>query len=464
MSTMPQGNALDMIEPELQREVLMYAETPEDLYSLIQASPRLLQVFLLNKRRILSVVARRQFHPNVLSEALTVSKICAFEQPLSRETAMKYSRIDEAEIKEWQSTTSTTSESASMCHLARDVRFFIEDFARNTLPIAEGLSHSLEFEVVPEYWPENPVRYSQLSNTEIGRLQRAFCRFEIYRRLFARCHGSLDHNSKHCPWDPLFSATEQADLYLKQFPDYQIIEIQCIRDYLYRRLRGICNQIEDEAVNTLPPDIFLDLADSDIRPGSEHGIHLFTDDGKYNQDAHIEHLLSLGLPYLRRVFEASGDLRNALFVRFCPGLDTTIINHHDYHFITAAFDNLGENPAYETPPDDIDSIDFWWGPDLEDLSRPGVWYWAYPTGPRSGLNDTSIGGLKAWGFIFWNSERLHDIGILHRDLWEFCNIGFNEYSAMLRPSVQTRIFEELEFQEGYEYFVRLVSEPETESG
>ena len=458
---MAQGNALDGLEPELQREVLMHAKTPENLYSLIRASARLFQVFLLNKRRILSVVARRQFHPSVLPEALTFSKVSAFEQPLPRETAIQYIRMDPAEITRWQSTTSTVSESGALCKLARDVRFFIEDFARNTLPIAEGQSNSLDFEVVPEYWPENPVKYSQLSDAEVGRLQRAFCRFEIYRHLFARCHMNLDHNIKRCPWDPFFSATEQAELYLKQFPDYQITEIQCIRDYLYRRLRGICDQLEEDAVNTLPPELFLDLSDSEFRPGSGLGIHLFTDDGKYNQDAHIEHLLSLGLPYIRRIFEASGNLRNDLFIRVCPGFHKTIVNHHDHHFISAAFDYLGENPAYKTMVKGPASISVWENSDYEDSSRPHAWYWVYPIRPPIELNDTSIGGLKAWGFVFWDFERLDDIGILNRSVEEIGNIAFNEYTAMLQSSVQTRLLEDFTFQEGYEHFMRLVSEPGT---
>lgn len=401
-------SALEMLAPELQLQILFNAATLNDLYALIQASPRLYQVYVLNKEVLLSAVARQQFHPAVMPDALFIMVISRLRRPLSRDTAIKLCKIYPSELD--NGLTFPISTSVALCNLASNLRFFIEDYARNTLPIMEGLGQSLEIDVLSEYTPENPVPYSKLSGSEVGRLQRAFCRFEIYRHLFARCSPELGHDSRTCLNNPSMTPAEQASLFLEKFPDFQLTEINCIRDYLYRRLRGICRQVEDQAFDTLAPE---DLTFEDYESAEwNSGLYLFTDNGKDRQKDHIEHLMSLGLAYIRLVFESTGPEQKNLFIRHHPH---SVVRHLETTFITEALQRLGRNPAgrdtslAKTDPPFVYNIDA----DAE-LDIPDAWQWAYPCGPPFKLSDDDSKGLRDWGFVFWDRNRLRESGILER--------------------------------------------------
>ena len=409
---MAENSALEMLAPELQLQILLNADTPSDLHAFIRASPRLCQVYLHNKDTILSTVALQQFHPAVIPDALFFAKISQLEQPLPRETVMQLCEIYPSEVE--AGTTVPTSTSEALCKLASNVKFFIEDYVCNTLPIMEGLGRSLDLEIMPEYKPENLVPHSDISYSEIGRLQRAFCRFEVYRYLFARCSSKIDHDLQDCGQEPSLTSAEQADLFLQHFPDFQVTEINCIRDYLFRRLRGICSQLEDRATDTMPPETFMFDPKGDVE-GAEwaSGVYLFTRNGKAYQDLHLEHLMSLGLPYIHQIFASTGEEQKALFVRHIPG---ETINHLERQFITTAVECLGRNPARGNIPllaATDPPFQYNINPDVE-LDIPDAWQWANPRAPPLFLNDDSMKGLRDWGYVFWDFDRLRESGILER--------------------------------------------------
>ena len=405
-------SALELLAPELQLRVLLNADTPKDLHSLIHASPRLFRVFLLNKDTVLSEVTRRQFHPAVYSDALFCAKISQLEQPLSRDMVLELCQTYPSKLHE--RTVILAPMSVALCKLAKNLRFFIEDYTRNTLPLMKELGSSLDLDVMTEYYPEDPVPISQLSNSEIGRLQRAFCRFEIYRYLFARCSSDFDHSTRSCPHMSSLDAEEQACLFLENLPDFQVTEIFCIRDYLYRRLRGIFNEIEEEIFNTSTPQTFDFGTEGDVESTEwDSGVWLFCERGKAYQNEHLEHLLSLGLPYIRSIFQSMREERQALFIRH---MDNAVTNHVENDFITRAIDFLSLNPAgenvellAETDPPFEYKVDA----DAE-LDIPDAWQWAHPRAPPALLVDFGDKGLRDWGFVFWDHSRLRESGILER--------------------------------------------------
>ena len=402
--------ALETFAPELQLQVLLNADTPEDLHALIQASPRHYQVFLLNRDTILSAVARRQFHPAVISDALFFAKISQLEQPLPRDIVLESCRSYTGELHE--GTVIPIPLSVALCKLARNLRFFIQDYAHNTLPLMTDLGRSLDVDVLPEYQPENPVSYSQLSDSEIGRLQRAFCRFEIYRHLFARCSSERNHNLHQCAHRPPLTPAEQASLFLQRFPDFQVTEVNCIRDYLYRRLRGIFSQLEEDAFATLPPETFVFDQEGDVEYEEwSSGVWFFTKRGKNYQNPHIEHLMSLGLAYIRRIFESTGEEQKNLFIR-----DGAVVIHAEKDFITSALDLLDFNPAAKDVPllDETDPPFVYEVNAKVELDIPDAWQWAYPQGPPVKLSEFYTKGLRDWGFVFWDMARLRESGILER--------------------------------------------------
>ena len=409
---MAENCTLENVAPELQLQILCNADTPDSLHSLIQASPRLYQVFLHNKDTVLSTVARRQFHPTVFSDALFSATISQLEQPLPRDTVLDLCRTYPGELHE--GAVLPLPLSVALCKLARNVRFFIEDYARNTLPLMEDLGTSLEVDVLTEYRPEHPVSYSQLSVSETGRLERAFCRFETCRYLFARCSPGFDHSVRECAEMPSLTPKEQASLFLERFPDFQVTEIHCVRDYLYRRLRGIFRQLEDTAVTTFPAATFVFDQDWDVETAEwSSGVWLFCNSGKAYQDTHIDHLMSLGLAYIHRIFGSTGDEQKDLFIRHD---DIAVINHIETDFITSTLGCLGRNPArgnIALLPKTDPPFEYKGDADAE-LDIPDAWQWAHPRAPPLSLYDSAIKGLRDWGFVFWDLDRLSKSGILER--------------------------------------------------
>ena len=407
-------STLELLAPEIQLKILLNAGSPSDLHAFVRASPRLYQVLLLNKDSVLSNVARRQFHPSVIPDALSVAKISQLEKPLTRETVVELCEAYPIGLLD-EPTTSIPS-STTLCELASNVKYLIKDYARNTLPIMEGLGRSLDLDILAEYSPNDSATHSTLSDSETGRLQRAFCRFENYRLLFARCSPDLDHKVQNCPNVPPLPPARQASLFLEKFSDFQITEIICVRDYLYRRLRGICSRLEDEAADTLSAETFIFDQDDDIE-GAEwrSGVYLFTRSGKYYQDQHIEHLMSLGLGYIRRLFESTGEEQKNLFVRYVAD-PSDVVGHLEMQFITRAFEFLGHNPALgdtsplaETDPPFVYEVNT----DVE-LDIPDAWQWAHPDGPPFSVTDVALKGLRDWGYVFWDNDRLRESGILER--------------------------------------------------
>ena len=410
---MAKNSALEMLAPELQLQILFHSATPDDLHALIQASPRLYQLYLLNTDTILSAVAKRQFHPAVVSDALFFAKISQLEQPLPRDTVLELCNVYPTEVHE--GGVIPIPMSVAMCKLAKNVRFFIEDYARNTLPLMEDLGRSLETHVLAEYWPEKPVAYSQLSDSETGRLQRAICRFEIYRYLFARCFSGFDHDTGDCAQESSLSPAEQGSLFLEKFPDFQITEIDCIRDYMHRRLRGIFSHLEDKAAETILPEAFEFDPMGDVETAEwKSGLWLFTNNGKSYQGSHIEHLMTLGLAYLRRIFDSAGAEQEDLFIRHTGNYD---IDHIETEFISTAMSLLGDNPCSQDIPL-LAKTD----PPFEyevngkvGLGIPDAWQWAHPRAPPQKLSDFCLKGLRDWGYVFWDLRRLRESGILEQE-------------------------------------------------
>ena len=466
---MTQASQLEHLEPEIQRQILLEAETPSQVHSLIRASPRLYQVFLKNKNFVLSTVARRRVHPAALPDALTFAKASQLKQPLSRQDALRFCHIVSEDQNIRQETTSSPSKIIALCRLAGIVEFFIQDYARYTLPIMKQIGLSKKFDVLPDYHPialptsttftepEQGPTSTTFTKPEQGRLQRAFCRFEIYRYIFARCSSSLDHGKESCLLDPSVTPSEQATMYLEKFPDFQITEILCVRDYLVRRLRGVCTQLEVEAIETMSPETFMLDPNRDEAGEWESGVYVFTESCKLLQTDHLEHLMSLGLPFIRELLAATGERKRDLFVRHCPG---NIINHLETHFLSEAIEHLGLNHTLEHTPSlhegDSDHpciIDL---PIKDDV--PDAWLWAHPEGPPITLRNGAHKGLRDWGYVFWDYERLLASGILGHCSANVRRIRFDEHDAGRGPSVQERLLDAHQSKEVYEFFVRLFDE------
>ena len=414
---MPEESTLELLSPELQEQILLQLECLDTLHAVIRASPRLYQVFRFNRETILSTIVLCQFHPAVQPEAMAIAKLEQTQRQSKRDiqsqrhTAVSFCETFPTHIHRWCETNVSGPVSTDLCRLDGTIKLFIDDYARNTLPILDQLGHSQDLEILPEY---NHISFTQLSTTETARLQRAFCRFELYRLLFSRCSQDLLHGFHKCIQFMPMTATEQAKMFLRGLPLFQITEIACIRDYLFRRLRGIYCKLEDEAVRSLPIEA-MTFEDSDEAAMSRSPFYMFTTHARHQQEDHLEHLISLGLPYIRRILESTGDRQRDLFLHYERGY---VVGHLESHFLSRALQCLGLNP------NDVRDYNPWryvekdFTPECDDngySELPQGWLWGHHKIQPSMMVDHVDKHLRDWGYVFWDYERLRKSGILRRE-------------------------------------------------
>ena len=415
---MAEDSALEVLAPELQQKILLHLESLDTLHALIRASPRILQVFRLNRETTLSRIALGHYHLAVQPEAIAVAKLahlqCLSQQDgqSRRDTALELCHALPLQLTSRCETDNLGPIVVHLCKLQRVVRFFLEDYVRNTLPILDQLGQSQDLDILPVYPPYSQASLPQLSSTETGRLQRAFCRIELYRRLFSRCsHDSLD-GIHTCLRDPPLEPAEQATLFLRDLPSFQITELGCIRDYLFRRLRGICDDLENEAVRTLPVKA-MTFKRYDEAARWRSPFYVFTTQAQHEQPDHLEHLISLGLPYIKQIIESSGGKQRDLFLHYVYG---SVLCHFETEFLSKALQVLGRNPSfrdhklsdkkkYFTPVCDEDGYS----------EVPQGWLWGHYHQEPYLVYDKVHKGLRDWGYVFWDYDRLQSSGILRRE-------------------------------------------------
>lgn len=410
---MLEDSALELLSPELQQQILLQSETLDALHALIRASPRLYQVFQLNKEKVLSTIALCQFHPAVQPEAIAIAKWKQLQHQSKRDTAVSFCDTFPKQIQRWCTSNASEPSSTDLCKLDGTIRFFIDDYARNALPILNQLGQSQDLEILPDYRPFNHFPRLQLSSTEIGRLQRAFCRFELYRRLFSRCSQDPHHGIHKCIRLPPLTTAEQAKMFLHDLPAFQVEEITCIRDYILRRLRGIYDALENEAVRTLPVEA-MTFEDYDEAAIWRSPFYMFTTRAQHRQEHHLEHLMSLGLPYIRRIIEATGDEQRDMFLHYVRGF---VLGHLEGDFLSKALQCLGPNPNANHDYKRFSNIEKDFIPAFDEngySELPQGWLWGHHHLQPSELADQAYKGLRDWGYVFWDYDRLRESGILRR--------------------------------------------------
>ncbi len=392
MSLIP-NSGLEALHPEIQELIISHLPTVQSLHSLIRASPRFYQVFRSHKKIALSRLLRRQFHAAVLSDALTVVQASQLERPRTRENVVAFLQGFPLKPERVESATSISlPDCIALCQLYRKLNFFINDLhQRSTVLLIQRSPRKVNNP--PERLAMNTVLRSPLSDVEAGRLQRAFCRFETFRLLFS---------SPHSTESPL-TVPEQAQMFLEAFADWEIEEIACVRDYLVRRLSQVFDQLEDEFVlgvrtgtvgwrrRTLPD-----------KWDSQH--HWFSVSAKDDHASYMETLLSLGLPFLRQVFQSVGEKRKALVIHN---------SENKGNFLTAALTKPNKREFAIREYSDAHRsglMPVFNGDTLQGCN--GGWMWGHAYCLRLMWAEGIMRGLRDWGYVFWDMERLESSGFL----------------------------------------------------
>ncbi len=98
---------------------------------------------------------------------------------------------------------------------------------------------------LPQHGYSLNLHSNPLSQTERGRLQRAFYHYQLYT-----CLNNSDHNGK-----PALQRQDQVDLFIAKFPAYQTEEHVCIYDYFEQRVQKTYEQLEDTFVDQVLADM-----------------------------------------------------------------------------------------------------------------------------------------------------------------------------------------------------------------
>ncbi|KAF4420427.1 zinc finger domain-containing protein [Fusarium austroafricanum] len=228
---------------------------------------------------------------------------------------------------------------------------------------------------------ENLGRVGWLDPTydETCRIERALYRFEVFRNILSKSR----------------SIEEETNIFFANFAPWENEQLGCIHDFLVRAVSPA----------------FDDVAEHDIAWGElrvEYGVGI--------ESPYIQHLLYLGLEKLHQIitaetYEARHKLLNDR--RFsCP--------RTRFDFLYDALDNVNE-------PDDTPLLlsDFTQEDERSHIRPPffndpdsgpaEIWRWAHQDETQQQfVYQKSRGPLREWGYVMWDSRRLHDLGILQK--------------------------------------------------
>ncbi|KAL9117485.1 MAG: hypothetical protein Q9187_005977 [Circinaria calcarea] len=468
----PTSIFLDGLAPELLNLILLQIPSIRDLHSLIQASAQCYRVFVLLKRRILSSLVHHVFSPDVLREAYHVVEASRFDTrgPPRQQVLQFVKTIEDDALFDNLETLIPLPTSILLLQLHRSLDYFTHDFARQSIPALR--KRTLALGLAPAQDSEGASL--TLSTTEESRLQRALCQFELYGHLFCT---KVEDEYGHIHFNGMsqLTALEQANLFFNRLVPWRVEEVACVRDYLVRRLENLFDRVEDDYVKsviaerfkgvaaTCPYDTFCyrdhDFKDDGVPGGSSNENNYELENGdeddedededygepdrfefddyffsQYAKDddhsRYMEYMLHLGLPFLRKLFEAEGEERMRLVVSnglLCADFLTEALKV--YHPKQSIFPACATGPQrsleYEFTGDNV-------------LGPNEAWSWLIKT--EHAIWDFEQGSrLRDWGFVFWDSSRLGASKILSKSPQEVKSSEVPGRSRNREPTAEERL-------------------------
>lgn len=376
--------SLESLSPELQTDIMRSLNSLTALYSLIRASPRFFQVFRSRKEYLLTQLAFQQYHPDLVDDLRKLGRASQMEQPPTMWKVWEYQNLirrkdfyDQPQIP--------PPEAVLLCQIGPCIRWFVEDYRRHSLGFLANFVTELGLQQDPQ------TLNSDLSDVEYARIQRAFVRFENFRYLFAA--------EKNTPVDLNYS--NFACRFMNAYAPDEAEEIVCVRDYLVRRLWETFESIEDDALQEHGSDGPIRQLGYSCMP-----YDWFSYLAKPQHLAYMEYLMSLGLPFLRQVFESDG-LERA---------DLVISNSYRRrrHISEAASGRYGSGITQSEFDDGYyDGEGEYEGEEVDALSQGLLW--ANRDRTPTDWGRPLLKGLRDWGYVFWSRERLQASGVLDKE-------------------------------------------------
>jgi hypothetical protein len=167
---------LESFPPELKSMILFSLPDTQTLSALVHASPYYHQAYYLEREPLLSAVLPRELGQQVLVDAVTAVRAAKVPTKSGSSATIK-DFLARYRIIRTRGETSTTDNPfegfADGCRLHATVRAVARHFSRSAVETSHQGSEG-------DFTEPNPSR------TELGRINRAFYRFETFCRLFGR--------------------------------------------------------------------------------------------------------------------------------------------------------------------------------------------------------------------------------------------------------------------------------------
>lgn len=204
---------------ELIQAVLCFVPDVPSLRAVILTCTTLHRAFQNVERLVTERVLSNEIGSDLLREAHMVFESSRLKNSWSKKAVEAFLRRQKLIItnettllpRPW-----TLSGGIYMDRIYQHVRYFAADFASSALSEMFPLSSSAN---------NGPTLTPQPSASEIHRMKRTFFFFELYCNLFRKCPTVGEKR---------FTPKEQMELFLEQFPPWEVEQLVCVRDYLLR--------------------------------------------------------------------------------------------------------------------------------------------------------------------------------------------------------------------------------------
>jgi len=236
--------SLDSLPAELKASILYSAPNIVTLKTLVRSSPLYHEAYLDERKSILSTVLLRDIGPQVLSDALAVHEASqiGIEGTGSRKDRVK-AFLSQYKAERGSSSPATCDSLdietlESLSRLQSVFTTITSDFCQTTLSVN----------------PVNGERIQpggELSVNEKRRIYRAFYRFELFRALFARSYYLVAPEDS---W--YFDTMDQSFLFLSIFNAWEVEELACVHDYIFRRHSEFLQESSSELSKLHPKKYF----------------------------------------------------------------------------------------------------------------------------------------------------------------------------------------------------------------
>ncbi|KAN0095036.1 hypothetical protein V8E51_015747 [Hyaloscypha variabilis] len=414
--------SLDDLVPDVLFLMLIRAPSVQVLWGFIRASPRMYAVFRDQRDSILSAVITREIGPGILCEARAALRSSQLEpRGLGIDQALEWVEAYGAEINRGRTMQDPALglDTVPLWRQHQDLKFMADLYFREKLP------------------------FSTLCLTKVVmrmRLYRSIYRFVVYGNLFYFDEKRNEKKPKSSR--TLFiGAYDQSHIFLSLFSAWEIEELSCINDFIHDKIAEKWQEVEDNFYDAVAID------------PSSWDVHRPLHESRWDSDIFFSRSLKtwhghwqayfavLRLSDLKEVFAAKdADLERV--VQYHAG-------HLAHDSLEAALDeepyhSVFSTPEFEEHQQAIASgikIQF----EKDDIDRPNeAWIWAHNFKPCDlyveARCDFEVGeGLRRIGYVFWDSSRLHDSGLLSESPSEVATLTMERFP---RPKLREQSVEE----------------------